>query len=399
MSIYSSAPASSSAGFLARAHADRIYDHVRNQGVDEGAARLIADIARDRDERFTAYLAQWEAILAQRAVEAVTAIVSVPGVVGLLLGGSLPRGEAWPLSDIDLIPIYEDTTAAEARREVARRTEELWRRWDVDEGWPNSLDTDFGLVLSEVLRALDTPSADAAGMRADGTWALWYDAVDKVAGGQVASDPHGVSAPFVAWCTGQRSRPEVVQARSHYAWAAAREWVQRARAHLDAPDGVGELERIAATHAVWKAAGWVNAALLEGWGERNVSSRRWGSRFARLAGVHGCPELATLLDEVAGLDDAAVQRYLAAAPVWLVELHDWSYRARRHVGERVTRRQDARDTLRNACDAGALSEAELEAGTIPAWMPVPSEAGPLTVAVDRLAEVIATWADEEPATV
>jgi hypothetical protein len=38
--------------------------------------------------------------------EAVAVLGSVPEVRGLIVGGSMGRGDPWPLSDIDVLPIY-----------------------------------------------------------------------------------------------------------------------------------------------------------------------------------------------------------------------------------------------------------------------------------------------------
>ena len=43
---------------------------------------------------------RWQRLLEERVDEAVAALSAVPGVRGLVLGGSVGRGEPWPLSDI-----------------------------------------------------------------------------------------------------------------------------------------------------------------------------------------------------------------------------------------------------------------------------------------------------------
>ena len=58
-----------------------------------------------RKDLFQAHLENWELILQERTVEAIERIASVPGVAGVILGGSVGRGMAWPISDIDLIYI------------------------------------------------------------------------------------------------------------------------------------------------------------------------------------------------------------------------------------------------------------------------------------------------------
>ena len=81
------------------------------------------------------------------------------------------------------------------------------------------------------------------------------------------------------------------------------------------------------------------------------------------------------------------------APNWVWERHDRSWRARRHVGETVSRREDARDTLR-VC---ALYEARRVQGPpYPAWLTIPTEAGALEARAARLAELSGPWGADLP---
>lgn len=86
-----------------------------------------------RTDLFQAHLENRELILQERTVEAIERIASVPGVAGVILGGSVGRGMAWPISDIDLIyittrvaddslPKRVDELALSITREWARRS-------------------------------------------------------------------------------------------------------------------------------------------------------------------------------------------------------------------------------------------------------------------------------------
>lgn len=79
-----------------------------------GRARLMK--FRSPDE----YLGRWSDVLQSHPNQAVDSILGVEGVAGLVIGGSFGRGQPWPLSDIDLLPIYEDSRMSKAKNQVAR---------------------------------------------------------------------------------------------------------------------------------------------------------------------------------------------------------------------------------------------------------------------------------------
>lgn len=77
---------------------------------------------------------------ARRVRAASEAFATVEGVRGLILAGGLGWGASWPLSDIDLIPIYGDLQAQAASEEIERRREAMLPRWTA-KGWWTGLDT------------------------------------------------------------------------------------------------------------------------------------------------------------------------------------------------------------------------------------------------------------------
>jgi hypothetical protein len=87
---------------------------------------------------------RWRELLDERLAEAVAELGRVQGVRGLIVGGSLGRGDPWPLSDIDLVPIYADSAGSpDPAREVGRRQalladadpQTLARRADLAPAW------------------------------------------------------------------------------------------------------------------------------------------------------------------------------------------------------------------------------------------------------------------------
>ena len=67
---------------------------------------------------------RWRRLLDERLAEAITVLGTVPGVHGLIVGGSLGRGEPWPMSDIDLLPVH--VASADPARSWRRAALNWW---------------------------------------------------------------------------------------------------------------------------------------------------------------------------------------------------------------------------------------------------------------------------------
>src|SRR5687767_4026424 len=90
---------------------------------------------------------RWRALLAERLEEAVASLGTVPGVRDLVVAGSVGRGEPWPMSDIDLLPIVTATTAPGPG--IQRRRAALMDWWaasgraqTLDVGWLSFTDAE-----------------------------------------------------------------------------------------------------------------------------------------------------------------------------------------------------------------------------------------------------------------
>src|SRR5690242_1864803 len=89
--------------------------------------------------QFQAFLDAWETTLDHRVAEALDTFRTFDGLHGLIVAGSVGRGEPWPLSDLDLLPIYADDALDSAPVEIDRRRRLLLARW-IEEGWWTGLD-------------------------------------------------------------------------------------------------------------------------------------------------------------------------------------------------------------------------------------------------------------------
>jgi len=287
--------------------------------------------------RFAAFLADWEAILARRVDEAVAAFSTVDGVRGLVLAGSVGRGQPWPLSDIDFLTIHDDGRVAEGREEIERRSLVLHAQWR-GEGWWTGLDIGkLAFDRREVAQVMMSDHPPGAELLQDDRW---YHSLDKGYRGRPVFDVDGNAGDLSHWCSDHRFSPPVVLFRLARERREVEEAYQQLCASLDSE------ETLEATKALRAAGKWLQIWLLEQWSERDASLARVGTRFEHAARARGRSELVDTVNSLLDLDEGSVERRMAAAPAWVWEWHDRSWRARQLVGEAVTPLQHARDVLR-----------------------------------------------------
>lgn len=306
-------------------HGAKWYTSVEHNAAKPGVFRV--DNTRDRVPR-------WQQMLAERLKEAIAVLSAVPGVRGLVLAGSVGRGEPWPLSDIDMLPIVAaDVDCAE---EIERRRSALVDWWaasaraqTLDVSWLRFTD-------QEATAALDFGPAETAQLMHD---RRWLHGLDKQYGGRGVGDPDGLAGAFAVWATRMRFEPLVVAARVQQWQAQVDQARERAIAALSRAD------RITATLALREAARALRLVLLEGWNERLSSMGREWTRFERMASKRNAQHLARRLAALAdALPDNALER-ARLAPAWLQERIDLAYAGRQAIGERVSAEENARDQL------------------------------------------------------
>ncbi len=275
---------------------------------------------------------RWRVLLAERVEEAIDQIGSIPGVRGIVVGGSVGRGEPWPLSDIDLLPIRAPDADAEIARCQARLVD-WWaasaRAQTLDVGW-------LAFTPAEVEAATREGIDGAAARMAD---PRWLHGTDKAFGGYGAHDPDGLAAAFARWATSIRFDPRVCRARRDYWQRCVRTGHAAAVQHRRAGD------RRAATLAMREAACTLRLVLVEEWGERLGSMGREWTRFERMAALQAAGDVADRLAWIAAADAASSVRYLPQLPAWLLERIDRALEARHLVGEDVNPERNARDQI------------------------------------------------------
>lgn len=147
-------------------------------------------------ERFRGFLAAWRTRLGERTARAVAAISAIDGVDGLILAGSIGAGQPWPLSDIDVLPVYDDLKQPAAQEAVEAARLALIEQWR-DEGWWTGVDTGRLCFTTEELgRVFRIPDPDPLPLLTDDRW---YHSIDKGFRGRAVADPHGLAAPLAGW--------------------------------------------------------------------------------------------------------------------------------------------------------------------------------------------------------
>lgn len=311
----------------------------------------ISEPAQHVDPR----LLGWKERLASRCTEAVEALAAVPGVTGLVLGGSVGRGQHWPMSDIDLMAVCSGRDVRETAADVDRTAYQLSEMWG-SSGIYTAVDAGRLTFDEAEVRQTASGGLPATVERMDDP--RWMHGIDKIYGGVAIHDPHDVAAVFLDWSSRHRFDAGVV-ARRRESWCDQAEQLLRDTERLvDSGDTAG------AWISLRRAGGALVEVATERWGQRAGSLGRYWTLFEARARRHGDPELAARLMTAAHAHPQCVSAMVDAVPEWLQDRIALSYSGRRLVGEEVTPAQNARDNV--------LAFAQLYRGRFPsaqqAWM-------------------------------
>jgi hypothetical protein len=277
---------------------------------------------------------RWKQLLDERLHEATNVLGQTPGVHGLIVGGSVGRGEPWPMSDIDLLPIYDDSTDPEGSAAELDQRRAALVDWWTGSGRAQALDVGWlAFTTTEIRHAVAAGPDHAVARIAE---PRWFHGIDKAYGGHAANPDDELGNAFAEWIRTVRFHPTVVAARIN-TW------------HQQATDAVAEATQTddpaKSTHLLRVSARALRMVLIERWGERLGSLGREWTRFERMAERHGQPALAARIATLASADPAAAEQRARLAPAWLQERIDLSYAARITVGEDVSWAENARDQI------------------------------------------------------
>lgn len=282
------------------------------------------------------YFARWREILDGRLNATVESLSTVPGVIGLVVAGSLGRGEPWPLSDIDIVPIYAEGHETGSSRRVSARALALEAAWEAE---GIRTDVDVGSIWftdREARQAVSRSPRQTVPLLAD---FRWYHGIDKPYAGRAAWDPTGVGRDFLAWVNRIRFSAEVVSAILARAGRELLESIDQAERSLER----GNADE--AGMALHRVGHFMVVHLMTSEGLRCSSFGRLGTLFERAMVERGRDETARSVMDVMLLGPADVEWRFDGAPDHLRQRHELSLAARRMAGEDISASADRRDAL------------------------------------------------------
>jgi len=328
------------------------------------------------DARFVAFLADWRAILVGRVDQVRDELMAIYGLSAVVLAGSHGRSAPWPLSDIDLILIARQGSEEAVRATVSRVGDRLTGEW-AEAGWWTGLDA--GNLLFSV-GEIDAGLADGVAPLALLGEPRWFHTMDKAFGGRVLlEDADRRAGRLAAWATSSRFDGRVIDERTRRLGDELETAIELGR--RASRDG----DWVRATLALWRAIQLTQIALMNGWGHRDDSLGRFGTRFAIAAAENGQPALPVRLDALMDLDPDSLCRRFRRAPDWVRLRHDRSYRARLAIGENIDRLSDRRDTIRVSARYDA---ARHDGPTFPEWLGIVTDQHDLNRRLDEIMAVV-----------
>ncbi|MFC6015756.1 nucleotidyltransferase domain-containing protein [Plantactinospora solaniradicis] len=224
------------------------------------------------------------------------------------------------MSDIDLLPIYDDSTdPAESATQLDQRRAALVDWW-TGSGRAQALDIGWlAFTTTEIHEAVAAGPDHAATRIVD---PRWFHGLDKAYGGHAADPDDKLGQAFASWIREVRFHPTVVTTRIST-------WCRQATDALAEATAAQTEDLTRATHLLRSSARALRMVLIERWGERFGSMGREWTRFERMAERHGQPALATRIAALAAADTATAEQRAA----------------RTAVGEDVTWAENARDQI------------------------------------------------------
>ena len=275
----------------------------------------------------------WRELHAERLAEASSAMMEVPGIDGLILGGSVARNQHWPLSDIDIIPIWQAGCVDDP---AMQRVQASLVDWWAASGRAQTLDVSWiRFDTHEAARLTEGDTTTLSTLMSD---PRWFHGIDKTTGGRALPGSSQLTRAFAEHINQLRFEPEVIRARVAH-------WGSIVEEHLSVAENTCDTDRAQATLALRTSARALRLVYLESWGERLGSMGREWTLWERLANKHNHRDLASALADIADTSTDHALTKTRLAPAWLQERIRLALLAREQVGENIDAATSARDQL------------------------------------------------------
>jgi hypothetical protein len=206
------------------------------------------------------------------------------------------------MSDIDLLPIYTDST--DPATQLDQRCAALVDRWAAS-GRAQTLDVGWlAFTITEIRDAIAAGPDQAAARMAD---PRWFRGLDKVYRGHAAHPDDELSSSYASWIRTVRFHAAAVTARINT-------WHEQAVNALANATQAQTDEPAKATYLLRESARALRMVLIERWGERLGSMGREWTRFERMADRHNQRSLADRIAALAGADTTTASQRAAPRP-------------------------------------------------------------------------------------
>ncbi len=299
-------------------------------------------------------LRDWRGRLERLAFDEGERFVRLPGVLGVALIGTVPRGSVWPLSDVDILTVVDQRHGAEVEARVCAEETRCNRRlWA--ERVPNEVEARYFVRRADRLRSANTGDDPLFEFLARPRQA---GIAFKVPGGRILADFEGQTGAFIRRCErfvfGRRFLRLMVDDN-----------IPVLESRLDAASALARGGNYAAANALTLVAVQdVTAALHLLWGALPESISRAVTRLRNAAKAPAEWVGEAFLTAI-GLSEDETWRRFAAAPAWATQEQDVLLAVRRGAGEDIDELDATRDLLHVTSYLAARGG---EGAACPAWL-------------------------------
>ena len=318
-------------------------------------------LARDEGERFT----------------------RLPGVLGVALIGMVPRGTAWPLSDVDILTVVDQRRGAEVEARVCSEETRCNRRLQAARS-PNEVEARYFVRRAD---RLQSANADDDGLFEFLARPRQAGIAFKVPGGRVLADFGGQTGAFIRRCERIVFGPRFLRLMLDHDIPAL-------ESRLDAASALARAGDFAAASALTLVAVHdVTAVLHLLWGTLPESICRAVTRLGNAAKAPAEAMGEAFLTAV-GLSEDQTWRRFGAAPAWATQERDVLLAVRRGAGEDIEELDATRDLLHVTSYLAARGG---EGATCPPWLSscrTLADAGERIRAARDIADYLATAREE-----